>query len=336
MKSENEFLNPASIRELANSFQMSRILLTAIELDIFTILDKHMLPSAEVAKKIEADERSTDRLMNALVALGFLRKVRGKYYNTESTSQFLVKDKPEFMGGLFHINELWKRWSTLTQAVKKGKSVYDGKDAADDATESFIAAMHYRAVKEAKIISLMLDLSNVKKMLDIGGGSGAFSMQFIEKKQDINAVVFDLPSVIPLTKKYVEPFLLKDKVDYITGDYLKDGFGSGYDLILLSAIVHINSLEENKQLIKKCYDALNIGGQIIIRDWVMSEDRTEPASAAYFALNMLVGTHGGDTYTESEMRDWLFSAGINKIEKKQTSFGSSLIIGEKELDKKID
>ena len=330
MNNENEFLNPASIRELASSFQMSRILLTAIELDIFTILDKHMLPSAEVAKRIEADERSTDRLMNALVALGFLRKVHGKYYNTEGASQFLVKGKPEFLGGLFHTNELWKRWSTLTQAVKKGKSVYDGKDAADDATESFIAAMHYRAVKEAKIISLMLDLNGVKKMLDIGGGSGAFSMQFIEKNQDMNAVVFDLPYVIPLTKKYVEAFPLKERISYISGDYLENDFGNDYDLIFLSAIVHINSFDENKRLIKKCYDALNPGGQIIIKDWVMNDDRTSPASGAYFALNMLVGTRSGDTYTESEMKDWLLSAGIKKIEKKPTSFGSSLIIGWKE------
>ena len=329
MSNENEILNPASIRELASSFQTSRILLTALELNIFTVLDKHMLPAAEVAKKIEADERATDRLMNALVALGFLRKIHGKFYNTESSSQFLVKGKPDFMGGLFHTNELWKRWSTLTDAVKKGKSVYDGKNAADDATESFIAAMHYRAIKEAKIISLMLDLSSVNKMLDIGGGSGAFSMKFIEINQNMKAVVFDLSYVIPLTKKYVESFPLKERISYITGNYLEDDFGSGYDLIFLSAIVHINSFDENKRLIKKCYDALNSGGQIIIKDWVMNEDRTFPASGAYFALNMLVGTRSGDTYTENEMKDWLLSAGIKKIEKKETSFASSLIIGWK-------
>ena len=329
MNGNNEILNPTNIRDLANSFQLSRILLTAVELDIFTVLDKHMLTSADVSKKIEADERATDRLMNALVALGFLRKVHGKFYNSESASQFLVKGKQEFMGNLFHTNELWKRWSTLTQAIKKGKSVYDGKDAAGDATESFIAAMHYRAVKEAKIISLMLDLNNVNKMLDIGGGSGAFSMQFIEKNQNIEAVVFDLPFVIPLTKKYVESFPLKERISYITGDYLEDDFGNGYDLILLSAIVHINSFDENRQLINKCYNTLNSGGQIVIKDWVMNEDRTSPASGAYFALNMLVGTHNGDTYTENEMKDWLLNAGVTKIEKKETGFASSLIIGWK-------
>ena len=101
-------------------------------------------------------------------------------------------------------------------------------------------------------------------------------------------------------------------------------------MILLSAIVHINSCEENKTLIKKCADALNSGGQIIIRDWVMNEDRTSPEGGAYFALNMLVGTKSGDTFTESEMKEWFANAGIKKIIRKETSFGSPLMIGIKE------
>ena len=330
MNEYNDYLNPADIRELAGKFQTSRILLTAIELDIFTVLDKHMFTSEDVAGKIGANIRSTDRLMSALVAMGFLRKVHGKFYNTESTSQFLIKDKPEFMGGLFHTNELWKRWGTLTSAVKKGTRVYDGKDAAENSTESFIAAMHYRAVKEAKILCMMIELKNVKKMLDVGGGSGAFAMQFIENNSEMKAVVFDLQSVIPLTKKYVDSFPYKDKIEYITGDYLKNDFGSGYDLILLSSIVHINSNEENNSLIKKCSDALNPGGQIVIRDWVMNEDRTTPEGGAFFALNMLVGTLRGDTYTEKEMRNWFTNSNIKNVLRKETSFGSSLMIGIKD------
>ena len=331
MNTQNDLLNPEKIRELANSFQKSRILLSALELDLFSILDKHILTSIEVANKIGADKRATDRLMNALVALGFLRKTHGKFYNNENASRFLVKGKPEFMGGLFHSNELWKRWSTLTGAVKNGKSIYNIVDAPADWTESFIEAMHYRAVKEAKIICMMIDLNNINKMLDIGGGSGAFAMQFVEKNPGMNAVVFDLPSVIPLTKKYVNPFKHKDKISYITGNYLNDDFGHGYDLVFLSAIVHINSFEENKSLIKKCFNSLNPGGQIIIRDWVMDEDRVSPASGAYFALNMLVGTENGDTYTENEIKNWFNSAGINNIIRKETSFGSALMIGTKDM-----
>ncbi|MFA7418681.1 MAG: methyltransferase [Melioribacteraceae bacterium] len=326
----NTVLDPNKIRELANGFQVSRIILTAVELNIFTILDKHLLPSVEIAKQINGDERATDRLLNALVSLGFLNKVHEKFYNSDAASLYLVKGKPEFMGGLFHTNELWKSWGTLTNAVKEGTSVYNGDGANKDWTESFIAAMHYRAAKEAKILAMMLNLSSAKKMLDVGGGSGAYAMGMIETNPELSAVIFDLSNVIPLTKKYAEAFPQKDKVSYIEGNYLTDDFGNCYDIVLLSAIVHINSNEQNLELIKKCAASLNSSGQIIIKDWVMNEARTEPLGGAVFAINMLVGTKCGDTFTESEMRNWFTSCGITKIERKNTSYGWSLIIGTKD------
>lgn len=326
----NTVLDPNKIRELANGFQVSRIILTAVELNIFTILDKHLLPSAEVAKQINGDERATDRLLNTLVSLGFLNKVHEKFYNSDAASLYLVKGKPEFMGGLFHSNELWKSWGTLTNAVKEGTSVYKGDGSNKDWTESFIAAMHYRASKEAKILAMMLNLSSAKKMLDVGGGSGAYAMGMIETNPELSAVIFDLPNVIPLTKKYIEAFPQKDKVSYIEGNYLTDDFGNGYDVILLSAIVHINSNEQNLELIKKCAASLNRYGQIVIKDWVMNEARTEPLGGAVFAINMLVGTKCGDTFTENEMRNWFTNCGITKIERKNTSYGWSLVIGTKD------
>lgn len=332
MNTPNEYLKPEEIRALANSFQQSRILLTAVELDIFSVLDKKILSSTDVAEKIKTDSHATDRLMNALVALGFLRKVHGKFYNAENASHYLVKGKPEFMGGLFHSLGLWQTWSSLTDAVRKGKSVAERKPSASgvDWQEAFIAAMHYRGVKEAKVLAMMLDLSKAKWMLDVGGGSGTFSMEFIKQNPQMTATVFDLPDIIPITKRYIAQENLTDKITFLGGNYLEDDFGKNYDLIFLSAIVHINNYDENMRLIKKCYDALNGGGQIIIKDWVMNDERTEPAGGAFFALNMLVGTRSGDTFTENEIKDWLTNAGIKKIERKNTSYGFSLIIGYKE------
>jgi len=331
MDNLDKFDKPEEIRKLANSFQQSRILLTAVELDIFSTLDKKMLTSKDVSSIIKADPRATDRLMNALVALGFLRKIHGKFYNGENASRYLVKGKHEFMGGLFHSLGLWNTWSSLTDAVKAGTSIAERQRSKNgiDWSDAFIAAMHYRGVKEAKIIAMLIDLSNVKRVLDVGGGSGIFSMEFAKVNPNITAFVFDLPRIIPITKKYVDAENMTDKIQIITGDYLSGDFGCGYDLILLSAIVHINSYDENKMLIKKCCDALNTGGQIVINDWVMKEERTEPIGGTFFALNMLVGTECGDTYTEKEMREWFAAAGITKIEKKETSFGNDLLIGSK-------
>lgn len=332
MSQQNDFLNPNSIRTLANSFQQSRILLTAIELDIFSVLDKHMLTSTEVAQKINADQRATDRLMNALCAIGLLKKVHGKFYNSEEASQYLVKGKTEYMSGLMHSVHLWNSWSGLTHAVRSGKKSKreEVENLGAKRLESFISAMHYRGVKEAKILSMMLDFSNVKKMLDVGCGSGAFSMEFIKKNSSMNAVLFDLPDVIQIAQEYVNAESKNKNISYVSGNYLTDEFGAGYDLIFLSAIIHINSYEENKKLIKKCFDALNRNGQLIIRDWIMNEERTTPVGGTFFALNMLVATDSGDTYTENEIKNWLISAGITKIERKNTSFDSSLIIGVKD------
>ncbi len=331
MENENRYLKPEEIRQLANSFQQSRILLTAVELDIFSVLDKKMLTPIEVASVIKTDSRATDRLMNALVALGFLRKVHGKFYNAENASQYLVKGKPEFMGGLYHSLGLWHTWSSLTESVKVGTSAAERRPSPSgiDWSEAFIAAMHYRGVKEAMILAMLLNLTNVKRMLDVGGGSGTFSMEIVKANPQMTAVVFDLPHILPITKKYVEAENMMDKIELKAGSFLTDDFGNGYDLILLSAIVHMNSYEQNKELIKKCSDSLNPGGQIIIKDWVMKEERTEPEGGTYFALNMLVGTMSGDTFTEKEMREWFSYAGISNVERKGTSFGGDLMIGVK-------
>ncbi|MEJ2613884.1 MAG: methyltransferase [Ignavibacteriaceae bacterium] len=319
------------IRETANSFRESRILLTAFELKVFTILDKHMMNSEEISKKLSTDSRATDRLLNALCGMGLLRKVKEKFYNTDLSSKYLIEGKPDFMGNLYHTNYLWNTWNFLTDSVRKGSSFAgdQNKKEKEDWVDSFIAAMHYRGVKQAKLLAMMIDLSNTKKMLDIGGGSAAFSMELVKRNSSIKASVLDLPHVIPLTKKYIEQEGLSNNFNFIEGNYLNSDFGSGYDLILLSAIVHINSYEQNKMIIKKCADALNENGMVIINDFIMNDDRTQPYHGALFSLNMLVGTESGDTYTENEMTEWFKSAGFSKTERKKTSFASDLIIGIK-------
>ena len=326
-----EIASAEQIRETAYSFQESRILLTAFELKIFTILDKHMISSEEISKKINADNRAANRLLNALCGMGLLRKVKEKFYNTDLSSKYLVEGKPDFMGNLYHTNHLWNTWNYLTDSVKKGSSFAgdQNKKEKEDWVDSFIAAMHYRGIKQAKLLALMVDLSSTEKILDIGGGSAAFSMALVKRNPAIKAAVLDLPHVIPLTKKYVEQEGLSDNFNFIEGNYLSSDFGRGYDIILLSAIIHINSYEQNKKIIRKCADALNKNGMVIINDFIMNDDRTKPYHGAIFSLNMLVGTENGDTYTENEIIEWFKSAGFSKAERKKTSFASDLVIGIK-------
>ncbi|MCG3118196.1 MAG: 3-hydroxy-5-methyl-1-naphthoate 3-O-methyltransferase [bacterium] len=329
--SANDHLLPDSIRDIAYAFQRSRVLLTAYELGLFNALGDEKKPSAEVAAILKTDRRATDRLMNALCAIGLLEKNDGKFSNTVETARFLVQGKPEYMAGLMHTVHLWDTWSTLTPAVRQGQSV--GRppvnERGDKWLTAFIAAMHDRARKQAPAVAARLDLSGVARVLDVGGGSGAFAMAFVRATAEITATVFDLPNVVSLTQNYIVQEGLADKVKTVAGDYLIDDLGSGFDLVFLSAIIHSNSVEENRQLIRQCAEAVNPNGQIVVQDFIMNADRTSPAHGALFALNMLVGTEAGDTYTEAEVRSWMEEAGLSNLISKDTHFGTTLIVGRK-------
>lgn len=327
----NTELMPPDIRDLGLGFQKSRIFLTAYELDIFTVLGDKTRSSDEAAKELGVDGRALDRLMNALCALDLLKKKNGKFSNTASGSRFLVKGSPEYMQGLTHFVHLWNNWSTLTKAVRFGRpAVFQNIDERDgDSLTGFIAAMHERGYRQAPFVISMINLTGVTSVLDIGGGSGIFSMAFARAKNDIKATVFDLPNVLPITKMYVEKEKLSDKILTVPGNYNTDDFPKGFDLIFLSAVIHSNSPKENNMLIKKCYRSLNPKGQVVVQDFIMDDDRVSPSHGALFALNMLVGTESGDTYTGSEVGQWMKSAGFSKITRKDTNFRTSLIIGRK-------
>jgi SAM-dependent methyltransferase len=325
-------LSPATILDIAYAFRSARVLLTAYELGVFTALGDGTKSATEVAQLLRTDPRATDRLMDALSAMGLLMKKRGQFLNTSLASRFLVEGKPEYLAGLMHSVHLWKSWSTLTDAVRTGTTVVQREpvnERGGNWLQAFIAAMHMRAFKQAPAIVRLLDLRGVRRVLDVGGGSGAYSMAFVRAKREIHAVVFDLPNVVAMTQTYVEAEKLSDRIDAIVGDYETDALGSGFDLVFLSAIIHSNSVDVNKQLFKKAYDALNPKGRIVVQDHIMSEDRTAPLAGTLFALNMLVGTKSGDTYTESEIRSWMEEAGFTQIRRKHSPDTTGLMIGRR-------
>lgn len=322
-------MSPQEFREMINGYQVSRVILTSIELNIYNLLEEPK-NSKELSAQLSANERYLDRLLNALCSLDLLQKQTGKFRNTKFSSKYLVEGKPDFMSNLFHTADLWKSWSYLTDVIHQGKPARALNDKfPENRVENFIAAMDYRAIRQADEDVKLLNTDNVKKLLDLGGGSGAYAIAFNKANSKINVTVFDLPDVIPLTENYISEAGLTGKIKTLKGNYLTDDIGKGYDLIFLSAIVHSNSYEENSRLIKKCSDALSKNGQVIIQDFVMNEERTEPEFGTFFALNMLVNTRAGDTYTEKEISSWLTRAGLSDIKRNETSHGATQIIGTK-------
>ncbi len=322
------FQTPAQFREAVYAFQRARIILTAYELEVFSCLGSEALTSSEVAATTGTDVRAMDRLLNALVAVGLIVKKDRRFSNTAFAEKHLVKGKDTYLSGFGHTLNMWNTWTGLTEAVICGHNKIREEKNSDDWVQQFIAAMHMRAMSQADEVVRKLDLQKVNTVLDIGGGSGAYSMAFVRQKNGLQATIFDLPEVLEETKKYVTEAGMTEQIHYKAGNYHSDDFGNGYDLIFLSAIVHINSFEENVALISKCAASLNLGGQLVIQDHIMDEDRTAPEAGAFFALNMLVATERGDTYTEEEMISWMKNAGLSDFNRIPT-FNNAMMVGKK-------
>ena len=324
-------MHPQEIRETIMAFQKSRIILTAIELDIFTAIGEKSYNSAALAKALDVNEGAVERLLNALVALEILKKTNEKYSNTNDSLKFFSKNSPAYIAGLMHSNHLWNTWSHLTDVVKTGLPAHDTEinDRGDQWLEAFIHAMHDRGKKQAPAQVETIDLTNIESVLDVGGGSGCFSMAFLNRKPELKAAVFDLPNVVPISRNIIEKEGFAGRIEYFEGDYTTDDLPRGFDLVFLSAIIHSNSFETNQKLVQKCYYSLNPNGKIIIQDWIMNDAKTAPVQGAIFSINMLVGVEGGDCYSEKEVKTWLDNAGFSECKKVDLEFGLAQMIGIK-------
>lgn len=322
----SEELTSDRILEIARGYWPARVILTAAELDIFDHLGDEPRTSDEVAAAAGTDPRATELLLNALTALGLLTKAQGQFANTRAANEYLFGSSPRSLWGPLHHNlYLWKRWSTLTEVMRTGEPVW--RERPPEATESFIMAMHRFAQDRATTVLDHLELQGVYRVLDLGGGPGTYACEFARRSPTVRVTLMDLPDVIPIAQRVIAGDGLSDRIETRVGDYLADDYGEGYNLAFLSAIIHSNSPEEIGMLFRKTHAALAPGGRIVVQDFLMEDDKTTPLSGAIFAINMLVGTPGGATYSESEVRQWLAEAGFSEIERINTGLDASLMVG---------
>lgn len=325
-----EGLSAESIQHIARGFSRARVLLTGVELDIFTLLAEEPLSLAEITDKLSSDLRATTIFLDALAAMGLLEKKGGLYRTSPEVIPFITAgSENSIVPGLLHTAHLWKTWSQLTDVVLSGGPAPRPDTDGDVRTKAFIGAMHVGALRYAPELVKAVDPGPAKKIIDVGGGSGTYTIAFLRAFPGMKATLFDLPDVIPMAEARLEEEGLLTRVTLVGGDYNTDDLPGGHDLALLSAIIHQNSNQQNVALYKKVFHALDRGGRIIVRDYVMSSDRTRPASGALFAINMLVNTEGGNSYTFEEIREGLKEAGFEMVKLLHESEMSSLVEGFK-------
>jgi ubiquinone/menaquinone biosynthesis C-methylase UbiE len=169
-----------------------------------------------------------------------------------------------------------------------------------------------------------------RRLIDVGGGSGSYTIAFLSAVPGMTATLFDLPDVVEMARERLQTDGVMDRVTLVSGDFYNDELPTGHDLAFLSAIIHQNSPAQNEVLFRNIHRALEPGGRIVVRDHVMSQDRTDPVEGALFAVNMLVGTPEGGTYTFEEISSGLSAAGFDRIRLIRRKGMHSLVEGFKE------
>lgn len=292
-----------------SSFVSSRIILTANNLGIFDSLEKGEKNALKISRALKTDLRATELLLNSLAAIGLLRKKKDHYSNAPVSSRYLVSGRPDYQGDILrHYDSLWKNWSGLDDVVKSGKPNRAARDH-----QSFILGMHNIALQRIGGVLKEIDLGGVKSVLDLGGGPGTYSIALAKK--NLRVTLFDTPDTVRIAGRLIRASKVGN-VRLLSGDFMTDDFGSAYDLIFISQIFHAYSEDDCRAMLKKCVNALNAGGRVVVHEFYLDETRAHPLQGAVFAINMLVNTPGGRTYTPAEMTSWMKAAGLTNLKTK--------------------
>jgi len=301
------------LMELSRSFQAPCVIAAAVDHGVFDAIDSGATDAESVATRIGADPRATRTLLDALVPLQLLAKEGDLYTVPPSVADLLTESSPQSVLPMArHHGNCLRRWAQLPQVVQAGAAVeaVPSIRGADADQAAFIGGMHNVSIAHAPIIAEELKDLPFSCFLDVGGGPATWTIAMLRAHPEARAILFDLPHVVPMAKQRIAEAGMSDRVELVVGDFYTDPLPTGADLAWLGAIIHQNSDDQNRDLYRKAFAALEPGGQVLVRDTVMEESRTEPIAGALFAINMLVATPGGGTYTFGEITDGLQEAGF--------------------------
>ena len=319
--------------EFGYSFFKSKVLLTAVRLDVFNIIGEKGLSAGDISAKINSNVCATETFLDAIVSLDLLQKDNDKYFNTEEGKEIFINGRDRYIGDIVILQDvMWDAWSRLSDSVISGKPARkpDMFQADKNETRNFIIAMHNTAMSVAPVISREMDLSDCKTMIDLGGGAGTYSVFFCTGNSDLKATILDLPGTLKITKELISNSRVANRIKLIEGDFNKEIKGQ-YDVAFLSNIIHGEGEQENIALIRRVYNALNSGGKIIIQDFILDNDKASPCFPALFSLNMLLFTENGRTYSFQEIEGWLQEAGFCDLTRMDLKLPRSIsvLIGKK-------
>ena len=328
---------PERIMQLAWGYVPPLVLEAAIRHRIFDLLDSGPKTVHEIHKETGASERGLSAIMNALVGLNFLEKNEKGYFSlAPESAAFLVSTKPGFQGGMIrHCSEhLIPKWLHLNEVVATGNAAHSVNQQAQGSSffQEFVNDIFPMSYPAAQTLAEHLNFGNAGspvRVLDLAAGSGVWGIALAQKSDRVQVTAVDWPEVIPVTRKTVSRFGLADRFSFIEGDLLQTGFGSDYTVATLGHILHSEGRERSQALLEKTFAALAPGATIAIAEFLVNPDRTGPLNGLFFAVNMLVNTDTGDTYSFEEIGGWLEEAGFIRARTLESPGPSPLILANK-------
>ncbi|MBI2385357.1 MAG: methyltransferase domain-containing protein [Elusimicrobia bacterium] len=320
-------------------YRKAKILMVAAYLDVFTPLESPRTAPA-LARALSLDARAVEILLDALTAVGYLRKRGRLYSNAPISSRYLVRGRPGYMGDNLKYQEMiWDAWGELRHSIGKGGAVRPLEYwllRHKGFTQEYIRGMDNIARGPAAEIAAIAAPAPGSRLLDVGAGPGTYSLAFLRANPELRATLLDLPSTLKVTRRMLsEHPLLAARTRLKAGNYRDAVFGrEEFDLVLLSHITHDESPEVNRRLIEESFRALKPGGRIIVHDFMLDADRVRPVFGALFSVHMLAYTEGGRTYSAVEYAKWLRRAGFTRLREHRIAVksrnSSRIIIGVKE------
>jgi len=333
-------LDPEQIMQVGLGFWASKTLLSAVEIGVFTELAKHPEDLKTIQGRLGLHPRSAADFLDALVALGFLRRIDGLYHNTPETDFYLDKHKPSYIGGILEManHRLYRFWGNLTEALRTGHHQNESKDGgaaifealyADPARlAEFLKAMTGISRGAAIAIGQNLNWHDYTTLCDVGCAQGDVIVQITRLNPHLRGIGFDLPEVGPIFEDYVEECGLSDRVKFAPGSFFSDDLPKA-DVITMGHILHDWDLEKKKMLVRKAYEALPAGGSFVVFDAIIDNNRSENAFGLLMSLNMLIETPGGYDYTGADCEGWMREAGFQSTRVVHLAGPDSMVVGVK-------
>ena len=337
MRSINEppKISSKPIDTIIRGYKVSHILRTAIEKGVFTRLSESK-SAKDIAEEIGTDPRATEKFLNVLVTLGLLTKSDKKYANTVDAETFLVEGTTHYIGNLIRmISGSNLPLSYLDEVLKNGGSLQErSEEYAFDEVQILGHAEGALCHELPILFDTFKDVPefvNAKRILDLGGAHGAYSMAFAQKNPLAEVTLFDLPHVIEFAKHFIATYGMEDRITFEAGDFNNDDIGNGYDLVFVSHVFYQKKGIES--VLDKIYSSLNEHGAVILNHWVVNETRTGPRISVLFDLCTSIMNRGYHCYTVNEYTNLLEKAGFSKLcifDIQTPPSPSMLIIGKKE------